>query len=93
MKELNIDTNQFTFITDSSLHLRQTLIPECTKKNIKLPDYYFTYHDIRKEFQKYAGLNQRINSLDEILNCKLNVKSNSIKCKLKILILSYDDRA
>jgi epithelial splicing regulatory protein 1/2 len=59
----------FHLVTDGCLHLRQSLIPECTKKDIKLPDYYYSYYDIRKEFLKYTGLNQKINNLDDINNC------------------------
>jgi hypothetical protein len=62
--------NDFSLITDGSLHIRQALIPECTKKEIKLPHYYYSFFDIRNEFRKFAQIDQKINNLAEIENCK-----------------------
>ncbi|GAB6030575.1 hypothetical protein CHUAL_007437 [Chamberlinius hualienensis] len=46
----------FCFITDGPLHLRQCLHPETCNKNVELPDYYYTYFDLRKEYRKmYHG--------------------------------------
>lgn len=57
------------FITDGPLHLRQALIPECSKKDIDLPDYYFKYFDLRNEYRKFAD-NDNLLTLAEISNCK-----------------------
>lgn len=46
----------FQFITDGQLHLRQVLHPEAHRKNIQLPDYYYKFFDLRKEFRKFYKL-------------------------------------
>lgn len=66
--------NDFCFVTDGPLHLRQAIIPECTKKDIKLPYYYYAYYDIRKEFYNLKSKsNDKISSLEDICNCKFNI--------------------
>ena len=46
-KSLN---NNFVLVTDGQLHIRQCLFPEAQRKNIKLPNYYYKFHDLRKEY-------------------------------------------
>lgn len=60
--------NRFTFVTDGPLHLRQCLIPECTKKGFNLPSYYYSYFDLRKEFCKFYG-NIRAENINQMLQC------------------------
>ena len=74
LKDLNISEDEFFLITDGSIGIRQSLFPECTKKDIELPNYYYSFIDIRKEFQKYSGFETKINNLDEILNCNYIVQ-------------------
>lgn len=63
-----INSECLTFITDGSSHLRQILIPQCARLNIELPSYYYSYYDIRKEFQKY-NLHRNFATInDESLN-------------------------
>ena len=40
----------FTLVTDGQLHIRQLLLPEAQRKNIKLPSYYYQFHDLQKEY-------------------------------------------
>jgi inhibitor of KinA sporulation pathway (predicted exonuclease) len=47
--------NEFTFVVDGPLHLRQALIPECTKKDLSLPFFFYEYFDLRREFKKYLS--------------------------------------
>jgi hypothetical protein len=41
-----------TLVCENALHLRQCLHPETVKKSIiSLPNYYWSYFDLRIEFQ------------------------------------------
>ena len=62
--------NEFTFLTESSLHLRQALIPECNKKDIKLPFYYYSFLNLVTEFKSYNSCLKDIKNLIDIANCK-----------------------
>ncbi|XP_045194207.1 epithelial splicing regulatory protein 1-like isoform X2 [Mercenaria mercenaria] len=42
----------FCLATDGPNHIRQALHPECGNKNITLPQYFYSYYDLRKEFVK-----------------------------------------
>lgn len=48
---------QFHFVCDGQQHLRQVLHPECTNKNIALPDYFYKFYDLKKEFRKFLREN------------------------------------
>ncbi len=66
--------NEFIFLTDGPLHLRQALIPECNKKNINLPIYYYTYYNLINEFNQYAKgllgiINTEIKNIKDISKC------------------------
>ncbi|CAG9835477.1 unnamed protein product [Diabrotica balteata] len=54
---LHIDPNNsgFRIVTDGQLPLRQCLHPEACRKDLDLPPYYSTFHDLRKEVAKYVG--------------------------------------
>ena len=65
-KSLNFN---FTLVTDGQLHIRQCLFPEAQRKNIKLPSYYYTFHDLRKEFMA-ARPNSSIMTIKDMLNGK-----------------------
>lgn len=66
----NQSGNEFTFVIENSSHLRQCLLPECTKKNIELPAYYYSYFNLINEFNKFSLMSQTFTSLEEILSCK-----------------------
>ncbi len=62
--------DSFTLITDGQLHLRQCLFPEAQRKGLlPLPNYYYSFHDLRKEFAA-AHTNSTASTVQEILNCK-----------------------
>ncbi|XP_007236575.3 epithelial splicing regulatory protein 1 isoform X2 [Astyanax mexicanus] len=51
--EINTDAgNSFCLCTDGQLHLRQVLHPEASNKNVLLPECFFSFFDLRKEFKK-----------------------------------------
>jgi len=61
-------------ITDGQLHLRQCLFPEAQRKGLlPLPDYYYRFHDLRKEFAA-AHPNSTAGTVQDILNCEFNYK-------------------
>ena len=59
----------FTLVTDGQLHIRQCLFPEAQRKNIRLPTYYYQFHDLRKEYMA-ANPNTSVASLRDMLNSK-----------------------
>ena len=63
-KSLNYD---FVLVTDGQLHIRQCLFPEAQRKNIKLPNYYYSFHDLRKEFMA-ARPNSSVMTIKDMLN-------------------------
>ena len=63
-KSLNYD---FVLVTDGQLHIRQCLFPEAQRKNIKLPNYYYSFHDLRKEFMA-ARPNSSVMTIKGMLN-------------------------
>lgn len=67
--KLDSDCKSFRLITDGQLHLRQVIHPESSKKGIALADYFYTFHDIKKEFRKFYR-NNDVHTVEEILNCK-----------------------
>ncbi|ELK17089.1 Epithelial splicing regulatory protein 1 [Pteropus alecto] len=51
--ELNIGVGtSFCLCTDGQLHVRQILHPEASKKNVLLPECFYSFFDLRKEFKK-----------------------------------------
>uniref|UniRef100_A0A8C9EIQ6 RRM domain-containing protein n=1 Tax=Pavo cristatus TaxID=9049 RepID=A0A8C9EIQ6_PAVCR len=63
--ELNIGVGtSFCFCTDGQLHIRQVLHPETSKKNILLPECFYSFFDLRKEFKKCCPGSPDISKLD-----------------------------
>ncbi|XP_022082225.1 epithelial splicing regulatory protein 1-like isoform X3 [Acanthaster planci] len=53
-RELNLSQgNTFCLLTDGQLHIRQCLHPQALNKNVELPDFFYSFFDLRKEFQKF----------------------------------------
>uniref|UniRef100_W5MVA5 Epithelial splicing regulatory protein 1 n=1 Tax=Lepisosteus oculatus TaxID=7918 RepID=W5MVA5_LEPOC len=50
--EVNIGVKTFCLCTDGQLHIRQVIHPEASNKNILLPEYFYSFFDLRKEFKK-----------------------------------------
>uniref|UniRef100_A0A8D0HG01 Epithelial splicing regulatory protein 1 n=1 Tax=Sphenodon punctatus TaxID=8508 RepID=A0A8D0HG01_SPHPU len=77
--ELNIGIGtSFCLCTDGQLHIRQVLHPEASKKNILLPECFYSFFDLRKEFKKGCPGSSEIDRLDvAAMMDYLNLKSNS----------------
>ncbi|XP_017773604.1 PREDICTED: RNA-binding protein fusilli isoform X1 [Nicrophorus vespilloides] len=69
---LHIDPHNpgFRLITDGQLPLRQCLHPEACRKEIELPFYYTTFHDLRKDASRFAGKNDEMpQNITDMLSC------------------------
>uniref|UniRef100_A0A8C6KHI6 Epithelial splicing regulatory protein 2 n=1 Tax=Nothobranchius furzeri TaxID=105023 RepID=A0A8C6KHI6_NOTFU len=55
--------NSYTLLVDSPHIIRQALHPEASKKNLVLPECFFSFFDVRKEFQKCCS-NAGVDSLN-----------------------------
>uniref|UniRef100_A0A8D2Q0H3 Epithelial splicing regulatory protein 1 n=1 Tax=Varanus komodoensis TaxID=61221 RepID=A0A8D2Q0H3_VARKO len=77
--ELNIGVGtSFCLCTDGQLHIRQVLHPEASKKNILLPECFYSFFDLRKEFKKCCPGSPDIDKLDvEVMSEYLNLQKNS----------------
>jgi len=70
-----------TFVCENSLHLRQCLHPESAKKSIiSLSNYYWSYFDLRHEFEHMYKTSQcnNLNSMLEsnyIMDIDLNIQN------------------
>ncbi|XP_053324233.1 epithelial splicing regulatory protein 1 isoform X3 [Spea bombifrons] len=63
--ELNIGVGtSFCLATDGQLHIRQVLHPEASKKNIMLPECFYSFFDLKKEFKKCLPGSGDISELD-----------------------------
>ncbi|XP_078543146.1 epithelial splicing regulatory protein 1 isoform X2 [Lissotriton helveticus] len=63
--ELNIGVGtSFCLCTDGQLHIRQVLHPEASKKNISLPECFYSFFDLRKEFKKCCPGSPDVGELD-----------------------------
>nr|XP_002736133.1 PREDICTED: epithelial splicing regulatory protein 2-like isoform X1 [Saccoglossus kowalevskii] len=68
----------FCFCIDGSLHLRQCLHPQCANKGIELPEHYYQFFDIRKEFRRFYTLAPQVNSLKEMADhLKIDITPNT----------------
>uniref|UniRef100_A0A4Y0BJA0 RRM domain-containing protein n=2 Tax=Anopheles funestus TaxID=62324 RepID=A0A4Y0BJA0_ANOFN len=56
-KSLNLDPHcpSFRLVTDGQLPLRQCLHPEASAKDVDLPQYYWRFCDLRKEFVRFRA--------------------------------------
>ncbi|UXI19498.1 hypothetical protein NH340_JMT05441 [Sarcoptes scabiei] len=72
--------NQIYLITDGQEHLRQVIHPESMKKSIELPEYFYKFFDLRKEFQQYSHCNE-IKSIDDMLKFLNTTESNENSSK------------
>ncbi|XP_065101620.1 epithelial splicing regulatory protein 1 isoform X2 [Paramisgurnus dabryanus] len=70
--------NTFCFCTDGQLHIRQVLHPEASSKNILLPECFFSFFDLRKEFKQKFPSDGEFKDLDlQIMADHLNVVVDS----------------
>ncbi|XP_077543133.1 epithelial splicing regulatory protein fusilli isoform X1 [Haemaphysalis longicornis] len=56
---------QFYFVTDGQLPLRQALHPEAVRHGVLLPDAFYHFFDLRKEFQAFYG--KAVDSVQDML--------------------------
>ncbi|CAG0912497.1 unnamed protein product [Notodromas monacha] len=54
-------------VCDGQLPLRQCFHPEACNKNVDVPNYYYSFFDLRKEFAKAYG-SEDINCVSDMLN-------------------------
>ena len=64
-----IPTDSICLVTDGALPIRQCLFPETQRKEISLPNYYYRYHDLRKEFAS-AFPDSDATEVEDMLKCK-----------------------
>ncbi len=64
------ELNSFAVVTDGQLHIRQALMPEAQRKNLKVPEYYYAFHDLRKEFSARYPSAGSVSSVQDMLKCK-----------------------
>ncbi|XP_056123788.1 epithelial splicing regulatory protein 1 isoform X1 [Rhinichthys klamathensis goyatoka] len=70
--------NSFCLCTDGQLHVRQVLHPEASSKNILLPECFFSFFDLRKEFKKKFPSEGELKDLDlQVMADYLNVVVDS----------------
>uniref|UniRef100_A0A3Q0SSZ8 Epithelial splicing regulatory protein 2 n=1 Tax=Amphilophus citrinellus TaxID=61819 RepID=A0A3Q0SSZ8_AMPCI len=71
----------YTLCVNSPLVIRQALHPEASKKNLVLPECFFSFVDVKKEFHKCcpnAGLVQKL-TLTSMLECILYHKFSCVE--------------
>ncbi|XP_068602290.1 epithelial splicing regulatory protein 2 [Brachionichthys hirsutus] len=79
----SLGRSSFTLCVHSPLVIRQALHPEASKKNLVLPECFFSFVDVRKEFHKCcpnASPEQKL-KLDSMLECILSVSDQSTGVK------------
>ncbi|KAF5299595.1 hypothetical protein FQR65_LT09400 [Abscondita terminalis] len=80
----------FQFVTDGQLPLRQCLHPEACRKEIELPYYYSSFHDLRKEVGRFTGksdsLPQSVSDMVNYLELKPESENEFYKKEAKDMI-------
>ncbi|XP_072881987.1 epithelial splicing regulatory protein 1 isoform X1 [Hemitrygon akajei] len=76
-KELNEGTS-FCLCTDSQLHVRQVFHPEASSKNITLPECFYSFFDLQKEFKKCCPDAPDLHEIDlNVISDYLHLEDNS----------------
>ncbi|XP_044265915.1 RNA-binding protein fusilli isoform X1 [Tribolium madens] len=89
---LHIDPHSagFRLLTDGQLPLRQCLYPEACRKEIDLPRYYSTFHDLRKEVARFTRkteeIPQSVADMLEYLQIKPEVENEFYKREAKDMV-------
>ncbi|XP_036395209.1 epithelial splicing regulatory protein 1 isoform X2 [Megalops cyprinoides] len=69
--------NSLCLCTDGQLHIRQVIHPEASSKNIMLPDCFYSFFDLRKEFKKNFPSSADLKDLDiQVMADYLNVTAD-----------------
>uniref|UniRef100_H3ARY0 Epithelial splicing regulatory protein 1 n=1 Tax=Latimeria chalumnae TaxID=7897 RepID=H3ARY0_LATCH len=78
--ELNIGVGtSFCLCTDGQLHIRQVLHPEASSKNITLPDCFYSFFDLRKEFKKCCPGSPNLKELSVVAMQESNLNLEDTK--------------
>uniref|UniRef100_A0A3B5KT71 Epithelial splicing regulatory protein 2 n=1 Tax=Takifugu rubripes TaxID=31033 RepID=A0A3B5KT71_TAKRU len=67
----SLGRSSYTLCVDSPLVIRQVLHPEASKKNLILPECFFSFVDLRKEFHKCCPNTGPTQKLRLLLRCAL----------------------
>uniref|UniRef100_A0A3P8RRB5 Epithelial splicing regulatory protein 2 n=1 Tax=Amphiprion percula TaxID=161767 RepID=A0A3P8RRB5_AMPPE len=91
-----LDRNSYTLCVNSPLIIRQALHPEASKKNLVLPECFFSFVDVRKEFHKCcpnAGPAQKLTltSMMECIHCQTKIRSFLIVLISRVVTTEYID--
>ncbi|XP_018618612.1 epithelial splicing regulatory protein 1 isoform X3 [Scleropages formosus] len=71
----------FCLCTDGQLHIRQVIHPEASNKNIVLPECFYSFFDLRKEFKKKFPESADLKDLDvQLMANYLNIKADVPTC-------------
>uniref|UniRef100_A0A3Q1CRS2 RRM domain-containing protein n=1 Tax=Amphiprion ocellaris TaxID=80972 RepID=A0A3Q1CRS2_AMPOC len=89
-----LDRNSYTLCVNSPLIIRQALHPEASKKNLVLPECFFSFVDVRKEFHKCcpnAGPAQKLTltSMMECIRCQTKIRSFLIVLISRVVTTEY----
>lgn len=77
-QELNANEDaSFCICTDGQLHIRQCLHPQATSKGVELPDYFYQFFDIRKEFRRKYPEAPIIIDVKDMAQCILSQNLNT----------------
>uniref|UniRef100_A0A3Q3B5H6 Epithelial splicing regulatory protein 2 n=1 Tax=Kryptolebias marmoratus TaxID=37003 RepID=A0A3Q3B5H6_KRYMA len=83
--------SSYTLLVNSPLVVRQALHPEASKKNLVLPECFFSFFDVTKEFHKCcpnAGPLQKL-TLASMLECILSLFYHKFSC-METVMCKFD---
>ncbi|XP_051879817.1 LOW QUALITY PROTEIN: epithelial splicing regulatory protein 1 [Pristis pectinata] len=84
--ELNIGLGtSFCLCTDSQLHIRQVFHPEASSKNVTLPECFYSFFDLQKEFKKCCPDAPDLHEIDlNVMSNHLHLEDNSATYKFGV---------
>ncbi|XP_078254535.1 epithelial splicing regulatory protein 1 [Rhinoraja longicauda] len=84
--ELNIGLGtSFCLCTDGQLHIRQVFHPEASRKNVSLPECFYSFFDLQKEFKKCCPDATDLHEVDlNVMSDHLNLEDNSATYKFGV---------
>lgn len=84
--ELNIGLGtSFCLCTDGQLHIRQVFHPEASRKNVSLPECFYSFFDLQKEFKKCCPDAPDLHEIDlKVMLDHLNLEDNTATYKFGV---------
>ncbi|XP_032875978.1 epithelial splicing regulatory protein 1 isoform X2 [Amblyraja radiata] len=84
--ELNIGLGtSFCLCTDGQLHIRQVFHPEVSRKNVSLPECFYSFFDLQKEFKKCCPDAPDLHEIDlKVMSDHLNLEDNTATNKFGV---------